>query len=110
MPRHRGGVPGTVPGVKRIYLERGSSSIMTTAELTLNVEKAQGLAMKLIGDTTGTLVGALMVIGDRLGLFDTLAAAGSATSEEFAARAGINERYAREWLSAMACQGYVDFD
>jgi 2-polyprenyl-3-methyl-5-hydroxy-6-metoxy-1,4-benzoquinol methylase len=83
---------------------------MSTATVTLDVEKAQSLGMKLLGDTTGALVGALIVIGDRLGLFDTLAAAGSATSEEFAARAGINERYAREWLSAMACQGYIDYD
>jgi 2-polyprenyl-3-methyl-5-hydroxy-6-metoxy-1,4-benzoquinol methylase len=66
--------------------------------------------MKLLGDTTGALIGVLTVIGDRLGLFDTLAAAGPLSSDGLAARAGITERYAREWLSAMACQGYVAYD
>ncbi|HEY7033490.1 MAG TPA: class I SAM-dependent methyltransferase [Thermomicrobiales bacterium] len=81
-----------------------------SATQTLDVEKAQQLGMKLIGDTTGGLMGVLMVVGDRLGLFDVLAAAGPLTSSGFAGRAGIAERYAREWLSAMACQGYVAYD
>jgi 2-polyprenyl-3-methyl-5-hydroxy-6-metoxy-1,4-benzoquinol methylase len=81
-----------------------------TATQTLDIEKAQQLGMKLLGDTTGAIIGALMVVGDRLGLFDTLAAAGPVTSDRFAERAGITERYAREWLSAMACQGYVAYE
>jgi hypothetical protein len=39
-----------------------------------------------------------VVIGDRLGLYGALARDGSATSSDLAARAGIAERYAREWL------------
>jgi SAM-dependent methyltransferase len=66
--------------------------------------------MKLLGDATSALIGSLMVIGDRLGLFDTLAAAGPLTSDGLADRAGITERYSREWLSAMACHGYVTYD
>jgi hypothetical protein len=38
---------------------------------------------------------------DRLGLFKNLAVHGPATSEELAERAGIRERYAREWLGGM---------
>src|SRR3712207_1423842 len=81
-----------------------------TATQTLDVAKAQQIGMKLLGDTTGALIGALMVVGDRLGLFDTLAAAGPLTSDGLADHAGITERYAREWLAAMACQGYVAYD
>jgi 2-polyprenyl-3-methyl-5-hydroxy-6-metoxy-1,4-benzoquinol methylase len=81
-----------------------------SATQTLDIEKAQLLGMKLLGDTTGGLMGVLMVVGDRLGLFDTLAAAGPLTSDGLARSAGITERYAREWLSAMACQGYVAYD
>src|SRR5262245_61801358 len=80
------------------------------ATQTLDIAKAQQLGMKLLGDTTGALMGTLFVIGDRLGLFDTLAAAGPLNSDDFARCAGITERYAREWLSAMACQGYVTYD
>ena len=36
-------------------------------------------------------------IGDRLGLFKSLAQ-GPATSTQLATRVDINERYAREWL------------
>lgn len=35
---------------------------------------------------------------------------GPAQSAEFAARAGIDARYAREWLSAMTAHGYVHYD
>ncbi|CAA9558596.1 MAG: hypothetical protein AVDCRST_MAG88-1308, partial [uncultured Thermomicrobiales bacterium] len=44
------------------------------------------------------------------GLWKHLAEGGPATCAEFATRAQINERYAREWLSAMACHGYVAYD
>ncbi len=81
-----------------------------TATQTLDIAKAQQIGMKLIGDFTGSLIGVLTVVGDRLGLFDALAADGPLTSDGFAERAGITERYAREWLSAMACQGYVTYD
>ena len=60
-----------------------------SATQTLDIEKAQLLGMKLIGDTTGGLMGVLMVVGDRLGLFDTLAEAGPLTSDGFARGAGI---------------------
>jgi hypothetical protein len=35
---------------------------------------------------------------------------GPATSAELAARAEVHERYAREWLGAMASAGYVEYD
>ncbi len=49
-------------------------------------------------------------IGDRLGLFKSLAREGPATSLELAERMHVNERYTREWLSAMACAGYLEYD
>jgi hypothetical protein len=75
----------------------------------LDMEKVQAFAFKILGDVTAIQIGALNAIADRLGLFDRLAE-GPATSAEFAERAGINERYAREWLAAMACHGYVAYD
>jgi SAM-dependent methyltransferase len=61
-------------------------------------------------DLSGAVVSILCGLGDRLGLFKVLATQGPATAEEFAARAGINTRYALEWLSALACAGYLDYD
>jgi SAM-dependent methyltransferase len=65
---------------------------------------------KVLGDVAGLLAAKLATIGDRLGLWTDLATRGPATSTEFAARAGIAERYAREWLAGMHAAGYVDYD
>jgi DNA-binding IclR family transcriptional regulator len=46
-------------------------------------------------------------IGHRTGLFDVLRELPPATSEEIATRAGLNERYVREWLSAMVTAGVI---
>ena len=46
---------------------------------------------------TGSMLNYMIDIGHRTGLF-TAAARGPATSEELAGRAGLTERYVREWL------------
>src|SRR5581483_11438086 len=53
---------------------------------------------------------ALVVIGDKLGLYKALAAAGPLTSAELAARTGTVERYVREWLINQAAGGYIEYD
>ncbi len=59
----------------------------------------------------GGAVSLLMAyMGDRLGLYTALAKTAPATSADVAAAAGIDERYVREWLSANAAAGYVDYD
>ncbi|SNS78822.1 Methyltransferase domain-containing protein [Geodermatophilus saharensis] len=50
------------------------------------------------------------VIGDRLGLYQALAAVMPATPEEVARHAGADERHVREWLSGQAAGGYVTYD
>src|SRR4051794_7362317 len=72
--------------------------------------KLEAFMGKLIGDFGGTMATMLGVIGDRLGLFRNLAEQGAATSSELAERAGIDERYALEWLRAMASAGYLEYD
>jgi SAM-dependent methyltransferase len=76
----------------------------------INQAKAEAFVGKALGDTSAALVTVLATLGDRLGLFKDLSANGPATSVELAARAGINERYAREWLGGMASAGYVEYD
>ena len=46
-------------------------------------------------------------LGERLGLYKVLADAGPMTSSELAQRAGIAERYAREWLEQQATAGIL---
>jgi 2-polyprenyl-3-methyl-5-hydroxy-6-metoxy-1,4-benzoquinol methylase len=83
---------------------------MTATIPQIDIQKAQGFAFKVLADTTANLIGTLHLVGDRLELFDTLKKFGPATAEQFAEVAEINARYAREWLSAMACHGYIDYD
>ena len=65
---------------------------------------------RAMGDAAGLMATTLAALGDRLGLFSALADGGPATSGELAERAGINERYAREWLRGMHAAGYLKLD
>jgi Rv2258c-like winged HTH domain/Methyltransferase domain len=66
-------------------------------------------AAKLIETITGGLITSLIEIGRRTGLFE-LSATGPATSAELAERGGLQERYVREWLAAMATAGIVEYE
>lgn len=86
-------------------------SAQTQQQLSgIDEQRAEAFVGKAMGDVSATVTVLLATIGDRLGLFTTLAEQGPATSEQFADRAGIAERYAREWLAAMAAAGYFDYD
>jgi SAM-dependent methyltransferase len=85
---------------------------MATTDTTQAVDEAkvEEFVGKVLTDVSGLTTTVLASIGDRLGLWKSLAAQGPATSTELAERAGINERYAREWLGGMASAGYLDYD
>ena len=65
---------------------------------------------RAVADVGALLGGAMVVLGDKLGLYRAMAGTGSFTSAELAARTGTAERYVREWLSAQAARGYVTYD
>ncbi|HET9371944.1 MAG TPA: class I SAM-dependent methyltransferase [Vicinamibacterales bacterium] len=52
----------------------------------------------------------MISIGHRAGLFDAMRDEPPMTSLELSRRAGLNERYVREWLGAMATARIVDVD
>jgi 2-polyprenyl-3-methyl-5-hydroxy-6-metoxy-1,4-benzoquinol methylase len=72
--------------------------------------KLEQFVGKAIGDLGAALSAALIVIGDKLGLFKELAAAGPLTPRELAHRTGTAERYVREWLNAQAAAGYIMYE
>lgn len=72
-------------------------------------DQAAALTERVLGSLLGTGEVMTIYIGDRLGLYAPLAE-GSLTSGELAARAGIAERYAREWLEQQAVLGYLQVD
>lgn len=83
---------------------------MTTAMTTvLDEARVEAFAGRLMELYTGGLLTYLIDIGHRTGLL-AAAAAGPATSQELADRAGLTERYVREWLGAMTTGGLVEYE
>ena len=65
---------------------------------------------KVLGDLGGAGTVAMVRIGDDLGLYKALHAAGPKTCTALAKRLGLAERYLREWLSQQAASGYLTYD
>jgi hypothetical protein len=70
--------------------------------------KAEAFAARLLGTLNNGALCLMLSVGHRTGLFDVMSTSSPATSEEIATRAGLNERYVREWLGAMATARVVD--
>ena len=75
-----------------------------------NQEKLDALLGKMIGDLGAIATGAAVLLGDRLGLFAAMSEGGKMTAGKLAAKTGTQERLVREWLSAQAAAGYVEYD
>jgi SAM-dependent methyltransferase len=78
--------------------------------MTVDEERLERFLGQAITDMGAALSGALVMIGDELGLWKALAGAGPLTSSQVAGRSGVPERYVREWCSAQAAGGYLDYD
>lgn len=64
---------------------------------------------KMLTDMGAAASAALILIGDKLGLYKALAETGPATPKAVAEKTGTAERYVREWLAAQAAAGYVQY-
>jgi 2-polyprenyl-3-methyl-5-hydroxy-6-metoxy-1,4-benzoquinol methylase len=76
----------------------------------LDRAKAEAFAGRLLGALNNGALCLMVSVGHRTGLFDVMTTSPPATSEEIAARAGLNERYVREWLGAMVTGRIVDVE
>jgi SAM-dependent methyltransferase len=72
-------------------------------------ERVQEAARRLAGHYISGILTLMVDIGYKTGLFEA-AAQGPATSQELADRAGLNERYVREWLGAVTTGGLFTYD
>lgn len=75
----------------------------------MDEDRRAAFGAHLVRTLTGGALTLLISVGHRTGLF-AAAAQGPATSAELAARAGLRERYVREWLGAMVTGGYLTHD
>ena len=76
----------------------------------LDEERLHAFVFRAVEEVGATLNAALVVMGDKLGLYRAMAGAGPLSAGELAERAGVAERYVREWLNAQAAGGYVEYD
>jgi SAM-dependent methyltransferase len=85
---------------------------MSTTEPAVEVDtdKLMQFVFRAVDEVGATLNTALVVMGDKLGLYRALAGAGALSPTELADRTGTSERYVREWLNAQAAGGYVLYD
>jgi SAM-dependent methyltransferase len=76
----------------------------------IDPEKLHAFVFRAVEEIGATVNAALVVMGDRLGLYRALAGAGPLTPSELAKKTGTAERYVREWLNAQAAGGYVEYE
>jgi 2-polyprenyl-3-methyl-5-hydroxy-6-metoxy-1,4-benzoquinol methylase len=81
-----------------------------TQPAPINEDKMNEFLSKVVGDFGASLSSALVYIGQKLGLYQAMAAAGSVTPAELAKLTNTNERYVREWLINQAAGGYAQYD
>jgi 2-polyprenyl-3-methyl-5-hydroxy-6-metoxy-1,4-benzoquinol methylase len=78
--------------------------------VALDQAKLNDFLGKFVNDLGAGMNAALVLLGEKLGLYKAMAGAGPMTSAELAKKTGTTERYVREWLSAQAAGGYVTYD
>ena len=71
------------------------------------LEKFMGQAL---GELGAAMNAALVIIGDKLGLYKAMVGAGPMSPAELAQKTATTERYVREWLNAQAAGGFVTYD
>ena len=79
-------------------------------EESADTAKAQAFAERLLTILNDGALCLMISVGHRTGLLDAMRDAAPSTSAEIAARAGLNERYVREWLGAMVTGRIVNID
>lgn len=78
--------------------------------MAVDQERLDAFLGKVLVDMSAAFGVATVLMGDKLGLWKELADAGPLTAGELAARTGIQERLAAEWLAAQTTADYVAHD
>ncbi len=83
---------------------------MSATAQSIDQAKLDEFMGRFVGDLGAAMSAALVVIGDRLGLYRAMADGTPVSAEQLAERTGTDPRYVREWLSNQAAGGYVSYD
>ena len=77
--------------------------------MPIDQDKLMDFLHKFVGDLGATMAAGNVLVGDRLGLYRTLAER-PMLPHELAERTGTATRYVDEWLRGQAAGGYVEYD
>jgi SAM-dependent methyltransferase len=83
---------------------------MTTSEQTIDENKLNEFMGKMVGELGAGISSALVVTGQKLGLYEKLAEHGPLTADQLASISNTAPRYILEWASNQAASGYIDYD
>lgn len=97
-----------IPFTNPSYEESVMTAVQGTQEI--DTDKLMGFVFRAVDEVGATLNTALVVLGDRLGYYKSLAQHGPSTCGELAEHTDTDEHYTREWLNAQAAGGYVEYD
>ena len=81
-----------------------------TKRRELDRERSAAFMTNMTQIMNGGALALMCSIGHKTGLFDAMATLEPSTSAEIAAAAELDERYVREWLSAMTAGSVIDHD
>jgi 2-polyprenyl-3-methyl-5-hydroxy-6-metoxy-1,4-benzoquinol methylase len=81
-----------------------------TPQSAFDSARSEAFAGKLLTAANHGALCLMASIGHRTGLFDAMRGLPPSTSAEIAAKAGLDERYVREWLGAMVTSEIVEVD
>jgi SAM-dependent methyltransferase len=73
-------------------------------------EDSESFGRQVLQWLNGGMLTLMISVGHRTGLLDVMARLPPATSLEIARRAGLNERYVREWLASLVTGHVVTYD
>ena len=77
--------------------------------MAIDMDKLNAFMGRFVGDIGAAMHAGTVLLGDQLGLYKALAA-GPMSAEQLARATQTDARYVREWLSAQAASGYVEYD
>lgn len=84
--------------------------VTETKPAALDTDTMMNFTFKMVADMAAAMNGGLIYVGDRMGLFKLLASDGPLTVSELASKTGFQERYLREWASALTAGEVLDYD
>ena len=80
-------------------------------ELSIDPDKLKQYSFLLFSKLDGAVTAAMVHLGDQLGLYEAMRGAGAAlTTVELAERAGLHERWVREWAFNQAAAKLIEVD